>query len=107
MRARLPDFPEIGAETAAGAAEGARAAGDAAQADLGARQHPGSRQFAESRHNDSGKRLTPAKKARLERYLADPKEMAKVREALRAEAEIYRFAEAHYEAQWEKDLQTC
>ena len=97
MRARLPDFPEIGAETA----------GDAAQADLGARQHPGSRQFAESRHNDSGKRLTPAKKARLERYLADPKEMAKVREALRAEAEIYRFAEAHYEAQWEKDLQTC
>ena len=33
--------------------------------------------------------------------------MAKVREALRAEAEIYRFAEAHYEAQWEKDLQTC
>ena len=107
MRARLPDFPEIGAETAVGAAEGARAAGDAAQADLGARQHPGSRQFAESRHNDSGKRLTPAKKARLERYLADPKEMAKVREALRAEAEIYRFAEAHYEAQWEKDLQTC
>ena len=106
MRARLPDFPEIGAETAK-TAEGARAAGDAAQADLGARQHPGSRQFAESRHNDSGKRLTPAKKARLERYLADPKEMAKVREALRAEAEIYRFAEAHYEAQWEKDLQTC
>lgn len=57
--------------------------------------------------NGSKDRLSPEQARRMEAYRNDPQMMARLRQLAAREIELYEFAVANYEAQWENDLGKC
>ena len=57
--------------------------------------------------NSARDALSEAQKALLARYEADESSMAELREYLKEDKEVYDFAVARYEEQWDKPLATC
>jgi hypothetical protein len=57
--------------------------------------------------NSARDALSEAQKALLARYEADESIMAELREYLKEDKEVYDFAVARYEEQWDKPLATC
>jgi hypothetical protein len=57
--------------------------------------------------NSAREALSDAQKALLARYEADESIMAELREYLKEDTEVYDFAVARYDEQWDKPLATC
>ena len=57
--------------------------------------------------NSAREALSEAQKALLARYEADESIMAELREYLKEDTEVYDFAVARYDEQWDKPLATC
>jgi len=57
--------------------------------------------------NSAREALSDAQKALLARYEADESIMAELREYLKDDTEVYDFAVARYDEQWDKPLATC
>jgi len=57
--------------------------------------------------NESASRLTPALKARLDRYTSDKDMMDRIKKNMIHQFKVYEHAVENYEAQWKRPLETC